>query len=90
MRELSEEAGIDQCRVVRLVGVFSRPERDPRFHAVTVVVECAIAPPARSPVNPLEVTEVGLFTRDALPPDLAMGMRDMLAAALRQDEPVVE
>src|ERR1700730_7756810 len=33
-RELAEEAGIDRCEIIRLVGVFSRPERDPRFHAV--------------------------------------------------------
>lgn len=90
VRELAEEAGVDRCRVVRLVGVFSRPDRDPRFHAVTVVVECSIDPPARSPANPLEVTEVALFARDALPPDLAMGMQDMLAAALGQGGPVVE
>ncbi|MGH7270423.1 MAG: NUDIX hydrolase, partial [Polyangiaceae bacterium] len=39
VRELSEEAGVDRCEVGRLVGVFSRPDRDPRMHGVTVVVE---------------------------------------------------
>jgi 8-oxo-dGTP diphosphatase len=89
-RELAEEAGVDRCRIVRLVGVFSRPDRDPRFHGVTVVVECDVDPPVRAPENPLEILEARLFARDALPTDLAMGMRDMLDAALRGGDPVVE
>jgi 8-oxo-dGTP diphosphatase len=90
IRELSEEAGVDHCNIVRLVGVFSRADRDPRFHAVTVVVECLIDVPARPPSNPLEITEVGLFTRDSLPRALAMQMRDMLDAAILGADPVVE
>src|SRR3974390_470410 len=71
VRELAEEAGVDRCEVVRLVGVFSRPDRDPRFHAVTVAVECIVDAPARPPSNPLEITEVRLFAPDALPRPLA-------------------
>jgi 8-oxo-dGTP diphosphatase len=89
-RELAEEAGIEQCSVGRLVGVFSRPDRDPRFHAVTVVVECLIDPPARSPSNPIEITEVGLFSAGELPGSLAMQMRDMLDAAILASVPVLE
>ena len=88
-RELAEEAGVDRCDIVRLVGVFSRPDRDPRFHAVTVVVECVIDPPARLPANPLEIREARLFPRAELPP-LAMGMQDMIDAALRSSDAVVE
>ena len=65
----------------RLVGVFSRPDRDPRFHAVTVVALCKVPPPSRPPMNGLEIREVGLFADGELPADLAMGMNDMLAAA---------
>src|SRR5690606_23697084 len=36
-RELAEEAGVLTWRLERVVGVYSRPDRDPRFHAVTVV-----------------------------------------------------
>jgi 8-oxo-dGTP diphosphatase len=89
-RELAEEAGIDRCDVVRLVGVYSRPDRDPRFHGVTVVVECAVGSPVRPPSNPLEISEVGLFSTDELPRTLAMGMREMLDAAILRAEPVVE
>jgi 8-oxo-dGTP diphosphatase len=89
-RELAEEAGVERCEVGRLVGVFSRPDRDPRFHAVTVVVECEIDEPVRSPSNPLEIAEVGLFAAHALPRPLAMGMTEMIDAALQGGPPVVE
>jgi 8-oxo-dGTP diphosphatase len=90
LRELEEEAGVLRCDVVRVVGVFSRPDRDPRFHAVTIVVECSIDEPTKPPMNPLEVTEVGLFRRDELPASLAMGMTDMLQAALDPGLAVLE
>jgi 8-oxo-dGTP diphosphatase len=90
VRELAEEAGIERCTVGRLVGVYSRPDRDPRFHGVTVVVECSIDPPSRAPENPLEITEVGLFHAYDLPGPLAMGMQDMLDAAVRGDAAAVE
>jgi 8-oxo-dGTP diphosphatase len=90
VRELAEEAGVDRCDIVRLVGVFSQPVRDPRFHAVTVVVECLVDPPVRPPANPIEISEVALFSVQALPRTLAMGMRDMLDAAILQADPVVE
>jgi 8-oxo-dGTP diphosphatase len=89
-RELAEEAGVDQCEVIRLVGVFSRPDRDPRFHGVTVVVECKVEPPVRPPSNPLEIVEVGLFTAAGLPRVLAMGMQDMLDAAILSRDPIIE
>jgi 8-oxo-dGTP diphosphatase len=81
-RELAEEAGVDDVRVGRLVGVYSLPERDPRFHAVTIVVEASISAPVRPPLNPLEITEVALFDRKSLPSSLSHGMSAMLADAL--------
>src|SRR5215469_14221337 len=85
VRELAEEAGVDRCEVVRLVGVYSRPDRDPRFHGVTIVVECKIDAPVRPPQNPLEISEARLFPSSEIPASLAMGMQDMLTAALRGD-----
>jgi 8-oxo-dGTP diphosphatase len=90
IRELLEEAGVTEAEVGPLVGVYSRPDRDVRFHAVTVVVAVRIAPPARSPSNPLEIREARLFREDELPSPLAMGMDDMLAAARRGGQPVLE
>ena len=90
VRELEEEAGVERCEVGRLVGVWSRPDRDPRFHGVTVVVACAIDEPVKAPVNPVEITEVKLFRTGELPDALAMGMQDMLRIAVEGSEPVVE
>ena len=89
-RELSEEAGVDGFQIVRLVGVFGRPDRDPRFHAVTVVLECWVDRPVRPPSNPLEITDVALFAPEALPDTLAMGMTDMLRAAMAPGAAIVE
>lgn len=90
-RELLEEAGVERSTFKGLVGVFSRPDRDLRFHAVTIVARVRIfGAPARPPVNPLEIREVRLFREDELPAELAMGMTDMLDAARRGGEPVFE
>lgn len=90
VRELREEAGVTQSDVSRVVGVFSRPDRDPRFHAVTIVVEVLVEPPALEPMNPLEILEARLFTEETLPTELAMGMQDMLAAARDKGEATLE
>lgn len=80
-RELLEEAGVERATFERVVGVWSDPDRDLRFHAVTVVVAMTVDAPAREPVNPTEIREVRLFRDDELPAELAMGMTDMLRAA---------
>ena len=89
-RELREEAGVEVRSIGRLVGVFSHPRRDPRFHGVTIVVTCEIEMPARPPMNFLEIEEVGLFTESELPRELSMGTGDMLQAAMQTQEPVIE
>lgn len=90
VRELEEEAGVTRCEIGRLVGVWSRPDRDPRFHGVTVVVECLVDEPVKPPVNPVEITAVRLFPPADLPAELAMGMQDMLRAAIDKSDPVLE
>lgn len=89
-RELREETGANVVSIGRLVGVFSRPDRDPRFHGVTVVVLCEVEMPSRPPVNFLEIAEVGLFADGELPEEMGMGTGDMLRAARGSGEPVVE
>jgi 8-oxo-dGTP diphosphatase len=88
-REMEEEAGISGVVPGRLVGVFSAPHRDPRFHGVTVVVTCDVQAPTARPKNPLEILEVGLFA-DADLPELAMGMGDMIRAAQEGGAPILE
>jgi 8-oxo-dGTP diphosphatase len=82
-RELAEEAGVDQVTFVRVSGVYSRPDRDPRFHAVTVVVVADVGPIVRPPKNPLEIREAREFPLEDLPRDMAMTMRDYVDDVLR-------
>ncbi|WP_394849455.1 NUDIX hydrolase [Pendulispora brunnea] len=90
VRELLEETGVREPVFERLVGVFSRPDRDIRFHAVNVLVRCEIEPPETSKtsqtsqtseVNPLEIREVRLFREDDVPRPLAMGLDDLFDLA---------
>ncbi len=89
-RELEEEAGVDRVEVVRVLGAWSAPWRDVRFHAVTIVVEVRVEPPVKPPKNPLEIREARLFTDAELPAELAFGGRDMLDVARRPGETVLE
>ncbi len=79
-----------ESEIERVVGVFSRPDRDPRFHAVTIIVAARVSPPARPPKNPLEIREARLFARDEIPSPLAMSMDDYLSAAMRGGPAEVE
>jgi 8-oxo-dGTP diphosphatase len=80
-RELLEEAGTRLVALGEVVGVYSRPDRDPRFHAVTIVVEATVAPPSHAPDNPLEILEVRAFGESELPSELSHGMSEMLKNA---------
>jgi 8-oxo-dGTP diphosphatase len=77
-RELLEEAGTRLVSLGEVIGVYSRPDRDPRFHAVTIVVEATVAPPSHPPDNPLEILEVRAFAEAELPSSLSHGMTEML------------
>lgn len=89
-RELEEEAGVTAAVFERIVGVYSRADRDPRFHAVTIVVAMRTTVPVQAPLNPLEIREVRLFREDELPSEMAMHMGDMLAAARRGGDAELE
>lgn len=82
VRELLEEAGVVDAVPGELLGVYSRPDRDPRFHAVTIVVGARIDAPTRAPDNPAEILEVKLFAPSELPTELSHGNRDMLEYGL--------
>lgn len=80
-RELEEEAGIVRHSVVRVLGAWSDPMRDPRFHAVSIAVLCDVDLPLKPPKNPLEILEARVFGKDELPAKLSFGMEDILAVA---------
>lgn len=81
-RELMEEAGVELLEAGELLGLYSNPNRDPRFHAVTAVVAAKVSAPVRPPMNPLEILEVKAFDVKDLPSPLSHGMSDVLNRAL--------
>jgi 8-oxo-dGTP diphosphatase len=81
-RELMEEAGVELLEPGTLLGVYSNPERDPRFHAVTVVVGAKVSEPKKAPMNSLEILDVRAFAENELPSPLSHGMSDVLRRAL--------
>ena len=84
-RELDEEGGVTALAFERVLGAWSEPSRDPRFHAVTIGVACTIEPPTKPPKNPLEIREARLFGIDERPAELAFGMEDIVRVALDRD-----
>lgn len=97
-RELSEEAGARLLHVERIVGVYTDPARDPRFHAATIVLRCQVDPDVAAPQNPLEIREARFFSEDelralAMDPgnaEFSHGMGDMALAALSDQDPILE
>lgn len=89
-REIEEEAGVVKLELVRVLGAWSDPSRDPRFHAVTIGVACIVDAPVKPPKNPLEIREARLFTDDELPKTLAFGQQDIVAAAADPTRTVLE
>ena len=90
VRELAEETGARVLRVERMVGVYSRPDRDVRFHAVTVVVRALVDAKVLHPANALEIREARLFAPDQIPSPLAFQADDMLREAMADGAPVLE
>lgn len=88
-REIEEETGVRVLGIGEVTGVYSRPDRDPRFHAVTICVFADVEGPIRGARNPLEIRDVRFFALEEIPAELAMGMRDMLDHALATDRRVV-
>jgi 8-oxo-dGTP diphosphatase len=80
-REILEEAGARVEALGAVSGVYSRSDRDVRFHAVTVVVHAQVAEPTQAPANPVEIRDVRLFADGALPATIGMGMGDMIRHA---------
>ncbi|CAN5911757.1 hypothetical protein BH11MYX4_BH11MYX4_58720 [soil metagenome] len=89
-RELEEEAGVTELELVRVLGAWSKPERDPRFHAVTIGVEVIVEAPTKPPRNPLEIREARLFTRAEMPAELAFDQQDIVAVTADPTRTVLE
>ncbi len=65
-RELKEETGLTIVSVIRLVGVYSAFDRDPRTHSVSIVIEAAVAG-VLGVQDTQELYEVKAFTKEEIP-----------------------
>lgn len=65
-RELTEETGLELVKICRLVGVYSAPDRDPRVHSISVLVEAQVQGTMQAQ-DTLEVSEVQAFSLNSLP-----------------------
>ena len=65
-RELKEETGLKLTKIRGLRGVYSDPQRDPRIHSISVLIEVE-AQGELNPTDKLEVLQVKAFSKDELP-----------------------
>jgi 8-oxo-dGTP diphosphatase len=65
-RELYEEAGLELKNIVRLVGVYSQLDRDPRMHSICITVAAEVGGEMHI-YDKAEVLEVRAFEIEALP-----------------------
>ncbi len=73
-REALEETGLD-IKLSRQFHTYSDPERDPRHHTVSTIF---IATASGEPKAGDDAGEVGIFTRDSLPDEIAFDHRQIL------------
>ncbi|OLP17123.1 NUDIX hydrolase [Leptolyngbya sp. 'hensonii'] len=65
-RELVEETGLTLIQIRRLVGVYSAPDRDPRIHSISVVLEAEVQGSLQVQ-DTLEVLGIKAFSKTDLP-----------------------
>ncbi len=68
-RELAEETGLDLVKILRLVGVYSAADRDPRLHSICIVVAAEVEGKMQIQ-DTLEISEVEAFSPGSLPENL--------------------
>ncbi len=81
VREAKEETGLD-VEIVRLVGVYSDPKRDPRTHTITTVFHAI--PKQEKPVAGDDAKEALFFSKEELPEEIVFDHRKILADFFEQ------
>ncbi len=75
IREAKEETNLDIYEL-RQFHTYSDPKRDPRFHTISIVF---IAKGKGIPRAKDDAIEIGIFTKDSLPDDIAFDHREILS-----------
>ncbi|MFP4134743.1 MAG: NUDIX domain-containing protein [Halothece sp.] len=65
-RELWEETGLNLITISRLVGVYSKRDRDPRLHSISILVEAEVDGSLKVQ-DSLEISQVKAFTLETIP-----------------------
>lgn len=65
-RELAEETGLSLIKITRLVGVYSDPKRDPRFHSICIVMEVSVEGEMQVQ-DTLEISNIRAFSLQEIP-----------------------
>lgn len=74
IREAEEETCL-KVRLLYQLGAYSAPTRDPRFHTISVVF---VASATGTPKAADDAKDVGIFSRDSLPENLAFDHGEIL------------
>jgi len=74
VREAEEETCL-KVRLLYQLGAYSAPTRDPRFHTISVVF---VASATGTPKAADDAKDVGIFSRDSLPENLAFDHGEIL------------
>lgn len=74
VREAKEETGLD-VKLIRQFHSYSDPKRDPRHHTITTVF---IAKAKGKAVAGDDAKEIGIFTKNNLPEQIAFDHRDII------------
>lgn len=74
LREAEEETCL-KVRLLYQLGAYSAPTRDPRFHTISVVF---VASATGAPKAADDAKNVGIFSRDSLPENLAFDHGEIL------------
>ncbi len=89
-RELREEAGAKLESIESVSGIYSRPDRDPRMHGVTIVVRCKVSDAINGPMNVAEILEARWRKPEEVQGTLALAQDDLLAYALSEGATTIE
>ena len=74
VREMKEETSLD-INLDRQFHTYSNPDRDPRHHTVSTIF---IATATGTPEAADDAIDIGIFTKDNLPEDIAFDHRQIL------------